>query len=375
MRALLAITDAALRALWEGVLADHGHAHDVAAPTLGEWERVRDRGYELVVLELAPGNDDALDVCRAIRQEALRPSVLVLAHPEQAAQMVAALKAGADDVLVGLPDRRAAITHLASLERRRHAAPAPSPTVHELTAGYQFAELSGVPAAVGAGGGADATLPAQERGAEAPEPDSVTSSLPDEVWGLQASVARLVERLEATAQRHEVRSDHLEREMAEALRGARQLGGALERLRRAAAGERRPVSIPSPPPAAPAPTVLLIDDEATVRQPLRLALERCGFGVLEAADGFQALDIFARQRDRITVAVVDQRMPRMSGQEVLEELKRRAASLPVILISGQAGGEPAPKPGAVRADAFLRKPFELVDLARTVRRLTEAPAA
>jgi CheY-like chemotaxis protein len=60
----------------------------------------------------------------------------------------------------------------------------------------------------------------------------------------------------------------------------------------------------------------------------------------------------------------------MSGLEVVEELKRRDASLPVILISGQAGGEPVEKPGSRRPDAFLRKPFELLDLARTVRRLS-----
>jgi len=60
---------------------------------------------------------------------------------------------------------------------------------------------------------------------------------------------------------------------------------------------------------------------------------------------------------------------------VAEELKRRSASLPVILISGQAAPDLSDSPRGVGADAFLRKPFELVDLARTVRRFVEHAAA
>jgi CheY-like chemotaxis protein len=64
-------------------------------------------------------------------------------------------------------------------------------------------------------------------------------------------------------------------------------------------------------------------------------------------------------------------MPRMSGQQVVEELKRRQATVPVILISGQVADAAEPAGGAY-PDAFIRKPFELVDLAKTVRRFVEA---
>lgn len=201
----------------------------------------------------------------------------------------------------------------------------------------------------------------------------MVASPPDDVRSLQAAVTQLLARLERLAQRDEIRESQARGELAEAVRHARQLSVALGRLHRAVAGEHGAGADPSAPPTH-LPTVLLIDDEASVRRPLRLALEHCGYRVLEAADGVHGLEIFTRQREQIAVAVVDQRMPRMSGQEVLEELKRRQASLPVILISGQAGSEPLDKPGSARADAFLRKPFELLDLARTVRRVAR-PAA
>jgi DNA-binding response OmpR family regulator len=283
MKVLMAIPDPRLRALWDGVLADGGHDVTVGGAETDAWSRLEQSSFDLVVLELTPGSTDALEVCRRLRRERprVRPSILVLVHPDRAAEMVAALKAGADDVLVGLPDRRAAITHLTSLERRRQQG------------------LTG-------------------------------SHSPD-----------------ASAEGVEAR-----------LRAARDQGfepsGAPS-----AAGARRA-------------TILLIDDDASVRLSLRRALEHCGFDVLEASDGAEGLEVFIRYQDQIDAVVVDQRMPRMSGQQVVEEIKRRQPRVPVVLISGQDVADMVEPATALRADAFIRKPFELVDLARTVRRVVEA---
>ena len=269
MRAATAITDPALQALWHSVLVDHGHEVSAANADYDGWSRLEQSSFDLLVLELAPGSTDVLDLCRRLRRDSLapRPSLLVLVHPDRASEMVVALKAGADDVLVGLPDRRAAVTHLASLERRRQA-------------GSQPAEPSG-----------------------------------------QASD------------------------------------------RAGAASDRRPTR---------RATILLIDDEAAVRVGLRRALEHTGCEVLEAPDGPQGLELFIRHQDEIDAVVVDQRMPRMSGQQVVEEIKRRHRTVPVILISGQAQSDVIDPTSAAQPDAFIRKPFELVDLARTVRRFVDA---
>lgn len=120
--------------------------------------------------------------------------------------------------------------------------------------------------------------------------------------------------------------------------------------------------------------VLLVDDDPRVRRPLRTALQHHGFEVLEAADGDEALELHAVKAGEIRAVVTDHRMPRVSGLEVLQELKRRQPSLPVVLVSGHSLADLEPG-GAARPDAFLRKPFELKDLARTVHRLLEqAPA-
>lgn len=275
----MVILDPALRTLWDGVLADHGHDVTVGGADSDAWSRLEESSFDLVVLELAPGSD-ALEVCRRLRRDhaSVRPSILVLVHPDRAAEMVAALKAGADDVLVGLPDRGAAITHLASLERRRQEGPTGSHAAPWLTAGYQLAKPSGL---------------GQPSGAPS------------------------------------------------------------------AAAARRA-------------TILLIDDEAAIRLPLRRALELCGFDVLEASDGAQGLEVFIGYQDEIDAVVVDHRMPRMSGQQVVEEIKRRQPGVPVILISGHSVSDIVEPATAFRADAFIRKPFELADLARTVRRVVEA---
>ena len=114
-------------------------------------------------------------------------------------------------------------------------------------------------------------------------------------------------------------------------------------------------------------TVLIVDDEVTVRRPARRALEHWGYRVLEAADGVEGLQIHAQDADTIGLAIVDVRMPQLSGWCVLEELRARKPSLPVILISGF----PAPADASPMPDAFLQKPFELAHLLQTVRQLLD----
>jgi len=113
--------------------------------------------------------------------------------------------------------------------------------------------------------------------------------------------------------------------------------------------------------------VLLIDDEASVRLPLRLSLEHQGYRVFEAGDGQEGLEMVERHGDEIALVVVDHQMPRMSGAEVVRELRQRPRHLPIILMSGLSSADTGN--GAAMPDAFLRKPFELVELARTVRHL------
>jgi CheY-like chemotaxis protein len=81
------------------------------------------------------------------------------------------------------------------------------------------------------------------------------------------------------------------------------------------------------------PLVLIVDDEAMVRDLYRLGLERAGHRVIEAADGMAGLQIATTARP--DVILLDVRMPRMDGIEMLRRLKADAATrdVPVVMLT------------------------------------------
>ncbi|MDP3722517.1 MAG: response regulator, partial [Candidatus Omnitrophota bacterium] len=113
--------------------------------------------------------------------------------------------------------------------------------------------------------------------------------------------------------------------------------------------------------------LLLVDDDPAVRSVGRRVLTRYGYTVLEAADGDEALAVFARERRRIAAVVLDLTMPRRSGRDTLVELIRMDPELPVLLSSGYAADLAAGELLAAGARGFVSKPYQPRDLARAVR--------
>jgi two-component system nitrogen regulation response regulator NtrX len=115
-------------------------------------------------------------------------------------------------------------------------------------------------------------------------------------------------------------------------------------------------------PASAGPTtVLVVDDEADVRQALEMILRYDGFEVWTAKDGRQALarlDEESQRGARADLVLSDVKMPRMDGLELLAALAERPDSPPVVMISGH--GDIATAVEAVRRGAadFLEKPLE-----------------
>ena len=111
-------------------------------------------------------------------------------------------------------------------------------------------------------------------------------------------------------------------------------------------------------------TILVVDDEDSVREVARRMLTRSGYRVIEATDGAEALRLFAEHEREITTIVLDVTMPRMSGTEVLAELRQRGKTVPIVLASGySAQSLAAPVSGETRP-VFVQKPFvtrELLD--------------
>jgi len=110
--------------------------------------------------------------------------------------------------------------------------------------------------------------------------------------------------------------------------------------------------------------VLVVDDEAEVRQVVRRSLERAGFDVVEAGDAEAALHVI--QHEAADVAVLDLHLPGMSGLELMVALRVDDPDLPVIMLSG-SGGEADRVRGLVSgADDYVTKPFSAAELAARV---------
>lgn len=124
-----------------------------------------------------------------------------------------------------------------------------------------------------------------------------------------------------------------------------------------------------PPAAADRQTVLVVDDERHVRSVARIALEDSGYRVLTAADGREALDLFAAHQGEVRAVLLDLLMPDMDGEEAFDALRRMRADVPIILSSG-LGEEAAMGRFAARGLAgFLKKPYHLDELISLVQRV------
>ena len=109
-------------------------------------------------------------------------------------------------------------------------------------------------------------------------------------------------------------------------------------------------------------TILLIDDENSVRMLLRIALEGEGYEVLEAVNGRQGLAIY---RDRLPdLVITDITMPEMNGLEMMLELNRHYSNVKVIAISGEPDNLAFAKQlgacGAIQKPLSIEKLFEMV---------------
>jgi signal transduction histidine kinase/CheY-like chemotaxis protein len=127
--------------------------------------------------------------------------------------------------------------------------------------------------------------------------------------------------------------------------------------------------------AAPLPrgsgTILVVEDEAEVRELAREFLKLSGYTVLEAQNGVEALDVLASHSGPLHLVVSDMVMPRMGGAELAEKLRTLRPRVKVVLMSGYTDystGNPSP---GVHQVAMLPKPFSQSSLVEAVREALE----
>jgi UDP-3-O-acyl N-acetylglucosamine deacetylase len=113
-------------------------------------------------------------------------------------------------------------------------------------------------------------------------------------------------------------------------------------------------------------TILVVDDDAKVRDSIRAVLADEGFRVLTAQDGPDALATVTRERPGLVL--LDVWMPELDGIEVLARIKSADAGVPVIVLSGHGNVEMAVKATRLGAVDFIEKPFSIDGLLSSVRR-------
>jgi two-component system response regulator RegX3 len=115
---------------------------------------------------------------------------------------------------------------------------------------------------------------------------------------------------------------------------------------------------------ADAPLILVVDDEQSYRDALRVALEREGFRVEVAADGAEAIARFDAVRPALVL--LDVMLPKISGIDVCRELRSRS-KVPIIMVTARNAEIDAVVGLEVGADDYVTKPFRLRELVARVR--------
>ena len=110
--------------------------------------------------------------------------------------------------------------------------------------------------------------------------------------------------------------------------------------------------------------IAIVDDDGSVRRALSRLLQTHGIETLEHPSGREFLD--SPTLHEVECVLLDIHMPGMSGLDVLEEIRVAATKLPVILMTGRYEEDFARRSLDAGASAFLRKPFEEVDLLRAI---------
>jgi signal transduction histidine kinase len=133
-----------------------------------------------------------------------------------------------------------------------------------------------------------------------------------------------------------------------------------------------PAGVPrSESPPKGSETILVAEDDERVRLLLREVLHRCGYTILEARDGEEALELCRLHNGPVHLLIADVIMPRMHGDELARRLRSQSPDLKVLYISGYAASEDDLPEGLEAHAAFLPKPFPLDVLERKVRAILD----
>ncbi|MBJ6723786.1 ATP-binding protein [Geomesophilobacter sediminis] len=134
-------------------------------------------------------------------------------------------------------------------------------------------------------------------------------------------------------------------------------------------------------PAVPVPerggseTILVVEDEAPVQGIVEKVLRRSGYEVIVASDGKEGIELFAGNRDRIRLVLMDIIMPGMNGKEAWERIKELKPQARVLFTSGYTADVIQSRGELADGAEIIMKPVHPQALLRRIREILDAPAA
>lgn len=115
--------------------------------------------------------------------------------------------------------------------------------------------------------------------------------------------------------------------------------------------------------------ILVIDDESFIRETTKKMLEKCGYTVYLAGDGEEGIEIYKEKRQEINLVLLDMSMPKISGKETYEEIKKINPNTKVIITSGYKLDNITSDTIKLDKTFFLQKPYSMVELSKKVKEL------
>ncbi len=117
-------------------------------------------------------------------------------------------------------------------------------------------------------------------------------------------------------------------------------------------------------------TILVVDDDISVRESLKSALEDFGYRIILAGDGEEGLALFRENVDAVNIVLLDMIMPKMPGRELLREMLKIDPDVKVIISSGHDENH-FEDPIIKSAKNYLKKPFEIMALEKAIRQVLD----
>ncbi len=114
-------------------------------------------------------------------------------------------------------------------------------------------------------------------------------------------------------------------------------------------------------------SILIVDDNPNMSALLSEMLEVFDFESERAADGSEALERLSN--GKFAMVITDMRMPKMTGLELIQEVKDKFPNIPVVLISGYSVGDMDSGENTIKPDGFLAKPFMMSDIEKLLNSL------